>query len=156
MADNQERRSRSGSRSTLARHTLVAQPHTDDEGPIAEAERLAAQQSSPAQPHGAPGPRFDRSSPFYVGMTAAAGVAVTYTVVRGLTAVLSMLLLIGLAFIVALGLEPAVSWLSTRRLPRRAAVSLVIVLVLGVLGGCVSAVIPPLVEQVRQFVDYAP
>ena len=156
MADNQHRKFRSDSRRTLAHHTLLAQPHADDEGPIARAERLAAQQSSPAQPHGVPGQRFDRSSPFYVGMTAAAGVAVTYTFVRGLAATLSVLTLIGVAFFIALGLEPAVSWLTTRRLPRGAAVSLVTVLVIAVLGGCISAVIPPLVEQARQFIDHAP
>ena len=156
MADNQDRMVRSDSRRTITRHTLVAQPHTGDEGPIAQAERLAAQQSSPAHPHGVPGQRFDRRSPFYVGMTAAAGVAVTYAVVRGLAATSSMLLLIGVAFFVALGLEPAVSWLVTRKLPRRAAVTLVIVLVLGALCGAISAVIPPLVQQARQFIDHAP
>jgi predicted PurR-regulated permease PerM len=155
MADTQGCGFRSDSHRTIARHTLVAQSHIDDEGPIARAERLAAQQSSSAQPHGVPGPRFDRSSPFYVGMTAAAGVAVTYAVVRGLAATMSTLLLIGVAFLVAVELEPAVSWLVARGLPRGAAVSLVIFVVLGVLGGCISAVIPPLVEQTRQFTENA-
>lgn len=45
MADNQDHGFRSDSRRTIARHTLVAQSRTDDDGPISRAERLAAQQS---------------------------------------------------------------------------------------------------------------
>ena len=63
-------------------HELVGQPHTHAEGPIADAEVLAAQLSTDQQPLGTPGRRFDRRSPFYVGMTAAAGVAVTYAAVQ--------------------------------------------------------------------------
>ena len=54
---------------------LVAQPH-QQEGPVAEAETIAAEMSSDEQPLGRPGRRFDRRSPFFVGMAAAAGVAV--------------------------------------------------------------------------------
>jgi predicted PurR-regulated permease PerM len=89
-------------------------------------------------------------------MTAAAGVAVTYMVLRGLFLVSSMLLLIGVAFVVSLGLEPAVSWLTSRRLPRWAAVSFVLVAALAVVAGSLAAAISPLVEQARQFIDLAP
>ncbi|HUO39930.1 MAG TPA: AI-2E family transporter, partial [Mycobacterium sp.] len=57
-------------------HRRVGQPHRDDEGPILAAEHAAAQQRSKSQPFGARGRRFDRASPFYVGFTASAGVAV--------------------------------------------------------------------------------
>jgi len=59
-----------------------SQPHSEDEGPVAEAEQLAAELSSSEQPLGSPGPRFDRRSPFYIGLMASAGVAVTYAAVR--------------------------------------------------------------------------
>lgn len=137
-------------------HPMVGQPHTDDEGPIAEAERVAAQLSSGDQPLGPPGPPLDRRSPFFLGMTAAAGVAVTYGVVRGLVLVSSMLLLIGVAFFVSLGLEPAVSWLVNRRFPRWAAVAVVLVVACAVIVGSLAAALPPLVEQARQFIEHAP
>jgi predicted PurR-regulated permease PerM len=137
-------------------HPLVGQPHEDNEGPIAEAERTAAKLSTDTRPLGPLGPRINRRSPFFIGMTAAAGVAVTYMVVRGLVLVSSMLLLVVAAFVVSLGLEPAVSWLTNRRLPRWAAVSFVLVAAFAVVAGSLAAAIPPLVEQARQFIDQAP
>ncbi|HZQ32756.1 MAG TPA: AI-2E family transporter [Mycobacterium sp.] len=137
-------------------HPMVGQPHTEDEGPIADAEQAAAELSSEEQPLGPLGPPMDRRSPFYIGMTATAGVAVTYALARGLVLVSSMLLLIGVAFFISLGLEPAVSWLTRHRLPRWAAVAVVLFLGVAVVGGSLAAAIPPLVEQARQFIDQAP
>ena len=77
---------------------LVGQPHSDEEGPIAEAQLLADEMSSDEQPLGAPGPRFNRRSPFYIGLTASAGVAVTYGAVEVLGSLSSVLVLIGVAF----------------------------------------------------------
>jgi predicted PurR-regulated permease PerM len=85
----------------------VGQPHSDQEGPIAHAESLAARQQSAEQPLGRPGRPFDRQSWFYIGLTASAGVAVTYTAVRGLASAFPMLVLMVAAFFIALGLEPA-------------------------------------------------
>src|SRR4029077_3666107 len=114
---------------------MVAQPHSEDEGPVAEAEQLAAKLSSSEQPLGSPGPRFDRRSPFYIGLMAAAGVAVTYAAVRVLASMSSMLVLIGLAFFLALGLEPAVSWFVNRKLRRWAAITLGLVIFVALRGG---------------------
>lgn len=66
-------------------HDMVAQPHSDEEGPVAEAETRAAETSSDEQPLGSLGRRFNRRSPFYIGLTASAGVAITYGMVRVLT-----------------------------------------------------------------------
>jgi predicted PurR-regulated permease PerM len=137
-------------------HRLVGQPHTEVEGPIVEAEIRAAQLRSASEPLGPPGPRADWRSPFFVGLAGAAGVAVTYAIVRGLESVSSMLLLVAAAFFIALGLEPAVSWLVNRRTPRWAAVSIVLIGVFALLAGSIAALIPPLAQQARQFVDLAP
>jgi predicted PurR-regulated permease PerM len=137
-------------------HHLVGQPHSEDEGPIAEAEHLAAQLRSDEHPLGPRGQRFDRSSPFYLGLVASAGVAVTYGAVRVLGSMSSVLVLIGAALFFALGLEPAASSLVNRKLPRWAAVTLVVVVTLTILGGSVAAAIPPLAEQARQFIEQAP
>jgi len=66
------------------------------------------------------------------------------------------LVLIGLALFLAVGLEPAVSVLARRWLPRWAAVAAVIVVVLAVVGGFLAAAIPPLVREAGQFVTQAP
>lgn len=137
-------------------HHLVGQPHSEDEGPIAEAEHVAAQMRSGEHPLGPRGQRINRSSPFYVGLVASAGVAVTYGAVRVLGSMSWVLVLIGVAFFFALGLEPAASWLVNRKLPRWLAVTLVVVVTFTLVAGSVAAAIPPLAEQARQFVEQAP
>ena len=77
MADDEDREAENDE-AAEGHHDMVAQPHSDEEGPIAEAEILAAEMSSDEQPLGSLGPRFNRRSPFYIGLTASAGVAVTY------------------------------------------------------------------------------
>jgi predicted PurR-regulated permease PerM len=67
-----------------------------------------------------------------------------------------MLLLIGVAFFIAMGLEPAVSWLVYRNAPRWAAVTAVLVVTLTIVIGSLAAAIPPLARQARQFIDLAP
>jgi predicted PurR-regulated permease PerM len=137
-------------------HRLVGQPHTEAEGPIVEAEARAAQLRSPDEPFGPPGPRANWRSPFFIGLAGAAGVAVTYAAVHALVSVSSMLLLVAAAFFIALGLEPAVSWLVNRGIPRWGAVTVVLIGLFALVVGSVAAFIPPLAQQARQFVDLAP
>ena len=135
---------------------LVGQPHSDEEGPIAEAQLLADEMSSDEQPLGSLGRRFNRRSPFYIGLTASAGVAVTYGAVRVLGSLSSVLVLIGVAFFLALGLEPLASWLVNRKLPRWAATTIVFALFLAMLGAFVAAAVPPLVQQATELIKQAP
>jgi predicted PurR-regulated permease PerM len=137
-------------------HHLVGQPHSDAEGPIAEAEQRAARMRSDKPPFGPRGPRMNWSTPFGVGLTASAGVAVTYGAVRLLGSMSSVLVLIGAALFFALGLEPAASWLVNRRLPRWAAVTLVVLVTFAIVAGFLAAAIPTLIEQARQFIEQAP
>lgn len=155
-SDAQPEPSAKGRAAEEGHHDLVGQPHTSAEGPIAEAEARAAEVSTDEHPLGTPGRRFDRRSPFYVGLAAAAGVAVTYAGVRVLVSLSSVLILVGIAFFLALGLEPAVSWFVGRRLPRWAATALVFVLFVTAMTGFVAAAIPPLVEQASQLMHQAP
>ena len=68
----------------------------------------------------------------------------------------SVLVLIGVAFFLALGLEPAASWFVNRKLPRWAATTLVFVIFLALLGAFVAAAIPPLVQQANELIQQAP
>ncbi|MEC3956893.1 AI-2E family transporter [Nocardia sp. CDC153] len=99
---------------------------------------------------------FDRRSPFFIGLTASAGVAVTIGAVRLLGTVSSVRVLVGAAMFFALGLEPAVTALVRRKIPRWAAVTLVIAAVVGVLTALLAAAIPLLIQETRQFIDQAP
>lgn len=136
---------------------MIAQPHTEEaESPVAAAEAVAAQLSTAQHVFGRPGRPLNRRSPFMIGMSAAAGVAVTVGMVQMVIAVRDVLVLIGLALFLAIGLEPAVSVLARHKLPRWAAVITVLVAGLAVVGGFLAAAIPPLARQATQFVTQAP
>ncbi|ONI81680.1 AI-2E family transporter [Actinosynnema sp. ALI-1.44] len=135
----------------------MGRPHDDQrEGPVAEAEATAARISEPGKPLGPTGRRFDRRSPFLIGMAAAAGVAVTYGLVMVIAGLGEILILIGLALFIAIGLEPVVSWLVNHRFPRWLAVTAVFVAALAAVGGFLAAAIPVLVDQAGQLVANAP
>ena len=138
-------------------HDLVAQPHdAAAEGPLGDAEAVAAELSTAEQPLGRPGRSFDRRSPFFVGLLAAAGVAVTYGAVQALVVVHQALTLAGSALFLAVGLEPVVSWLVRRHLPRWAAVTVVYVITLLAVVAFLGSAVPPLVDQATQLVVQAP
>ena len=99
---------------------------------------------------------MNRRSPFFVGMMAAAGVAVTYGLVELLIRARSVLVLIGLALFIAAGLDPAVSWLTRRRLPRWSAVIVILLIAAGVAAGFMAAAIPPLTAQVTALIHELP
>ncbi len=131
------------SKAAEAHHDLVAQPHEEEaEGPIADAEAAAAEMSSDERPLGRPGRPLNRRSPFFVGMIGAAGVAVTYGLSQLLLSTRDVLVMIGLAFFLAVGLEPAVS--------------AVLLTLVGILVGFLVMAITPLVDQATQFAAHAP
>ncbi|MEO9222809.1 MAG: AI-2E family transporter [Mycobacteriaceae bacterium] len=120
------------------------------------AEAEAAAISTTDQPLGGLGPRFNRRSPFLVGMAAAAGVAVTYGLVLAVTDARSALTLIGVALFLAIGLDPVVSWLVKHHCPRWAAVTVVSLTALATIAGLLAVAIPPLAQQASQLVSQAP
>ena len=136
---------------------LVGQPHESaEEGPVAEAEAVAAQISTDEKPMGTLGRRFNRKSPFFIGMAASAGVAVTYGAVQLLALAGNVLILIGLALFLAIGMEPAVSFLVKHRWPRALGVAVILLLIVGIIGGFIAAAIPALITQGQQLVNNAP
>lgn len=137
-------------------HDYVAQPHSSDEGPIAEAEAVAAKISTDQQPLGKPGKPLNHRSPFFIGMWGAAGVAVTYLVAELVMTARDVLVLIGVALFIAIGLEPAVSWLVRYRFPRWLAVTTVFLSMVGMVGGFLAAAIPPLAEQATALAQHVP
>ncbi|NYD37425.1 putative PurR-regulated permease PerM [Actinomycetospora corticicola] len=145
-----------GAGAELGHHPSVAQPHLDAEGPIAEAEADAARSSTTQQPLGPPGSPLDRRSPFLIGFTAALGVAVVVALAYLVVVASDVLVLIGVALFLALGLEPAVSWLARRGLRRGFAVALVCLGFVVVVGGFLALAVPPLIEQAAAFLGQVP
>jgi predicted PurR-regulated permease PerM len=99
---------------------------------------------------------MDRRSPFFIGMAGAAGVAVTIGLVELAIRAGSVLALIGLALFIAAGLDPVVTWLTRHRMPRWAAVIVVLLGVLGVIAGFLAAAIPPLATQTSKLIAELP
>lgn len=136
---------------------LVGQPHDERaEGPIAQAEVVAAQISTDDAPMGSVGKPFNWRSPFFVGAVATAGVALTYGIIRLFLSAGSVFLLIGLALFLAVGMEPVVSWLVKHKWPRWLGVVAMVLLILGAFGGFLAAAIPAIITQVGQLVASIP
>ncbi len=105
---------------------------------------------------GSPGRPMNRRSPFFIGMAAAAGVAVTYGLVELLVRARSTLILIGMALFIAVGLDPVVSWLTRRGVPRWAAVVIVLVGMVGIIAIFMATAIPPLTSQTTSLIHEIP
>jgi predicted PurR-regulated permease PerM len=121
-----------------------------------EALEVAAEQAEETGGLGRPGRPVNKRSPFFIGMTAATGVAVTYGLAELTIRARSVLVLIGLALFIAIGLDPVVAWLTRRRMPRWAAVVTILLAGAGIIAGFVMAAIPPLAEQTRLLVAHFP
>jgi predicted PurR-regulated permease PerM len=118
-----------------------------------DAARTAAGGSSP---FGQLGERFDRRSPFWVGMAGGLGLAVAYIVFLAVSSASGVLLLIVLALIIAIGLDPIVTTLQRGRVPRWLGVVIVSLAALAVLGAFLALAIPPIVDEVNKLVNLAP
>ncbi|HEY6786176.1 MAG TPA: AI-2E family transporter [Trebonia sp.] len=126
-----------------------------EQHPVRKAIR-AADAARQAGGLGKPGHPLNSRSPFMIGMNGAAGVAVTYGVVELLLKAHSVLILIGLAFFIAAGLDPVVVWLTRHGLRRWAAVGIVVFVLFAVVGGFVAAAIPPVVAQTSTLINELP
>ncbi len=115
--------------------------------PVARAEKEAESLRAGHQPLGPPGRPADRHTAFFIGLTGTIGALVAlcagYLVVRAA----EVLVLVLIAFFIAVGLHPAVTWLGRRGLPRPLATAVVAAGILSLVAGSVVAAVVPLVEQ---------
>lgn len=91
-------------------------------------------------------------NPFRVALLATLGVGVGLLVIGSVQSLSTILLYVGTALFLSLGLDPLVSFLERRGLPRWAAVLVTILGVLGVFTGIVFMVVPIIVGQIAQLV----
>ncbi len=121
-----------------------------------EAVELAEAEAERTGGLGEPGRPLDKRSPFFIGMAAAAGVAVTYGLAELLIRARGVLVLIGLALFIAAGVDPVVSWLTRRWMPRWAAVCTVLLAAVAIVAGFIASAIPPLSAQVAALGQHLP
>jgi predicted PurR-regulated permease PerM len=123
---------------------------------IQEALETAAAVAEQTGGLGTPGRPINRRSPFMVGLAGAFGVAVTYGLVELVIRARAVLIIIGLAFFIAAGLDPVVGWLVRHRMPRWAAVLTVMGCVVAVAAAFLAAAIPPLTSEATALAHQIP
>ena len=125
-------------------------------GRMQEALEEAAEVAEKTGGLGDLGRPVNRRSPFMIGLYAAFGVAVAYGLIELFIGARSVLILIGLAFFIAAGLDPIVGWLVRHGMPRWAAVLVVIVGGLGIVAGFLAAAIPPMASEATALAHQIP
>jgi len=124
-----------------------------------ESEESIVEETEPREHRqwfGQPGRRFDRDSPFVIGLTGTFGVAVAYGLIQGVVRAGEVLSLIAVALVVGIGLDPAVRFLTRHRLSRPWAVVVITLVFLGVVGGFIAAAVPPIAHEVSTLSNQIP
>ncbi|SIN72159.1 AI-2E family transporter [Agromyces cerinus] len=93
---------------------------------------------------------------FRIGLVGTLGVGVGLLILSSIATLSTIIAYVGIALFLALGLDPATSWLERRGLPRWASILIVMSGVGLLVAGLVIAVVPIIVEQVSQLVDEIP
>lgn len=102
------------------------------------------------------GQPFDRQNPFVVGFVATFGVLMALALGAAIYSIRGTLVLIFLALFIAVGLEPAVSFLTRHRIRRPLAVLIVVLFATGVVAGFVFSAISPIQHEINQLSNEVP
>jgi len=139
----------------LASSLEVEEPTQDALDDIrADAEVQA--EVSPENEFGTVGRPFDHRAPFFIGFMGALGVACAFALAWTVVVAGQVLVLLGLAFFIAVGLDPAVVALYRLGLPRWAAVVVVLTVTLGGFIGFLAAAIPVVATQATDLAENLP
>ncbi len=93
---------------------------------------------------------------FRVGLVGTLGVGLGLLLITSITSLATVLTYVGAALFLSLGLDPLVSWLEKRKLPRWSAILIVVVVVLAAVATLILTVIPLISEQVGMFIKTLP
>jgi len=124
--------------------------------PVREAVRQAERIAEETDGLGRPGRPLNRRSPFFIGMTATAGVAITVGVIELIIKAGSILILVGMALFIAAGLDPIVSWLTRHRVPRWLGVVITLLGVLAIVAAFLAVAIPRITAEATTLVHQLP
>jgi predicted PurR-regulated permease PerM len=115
--------------------------------PVAKAEKEAESLRAADQRLGPPGRPANRRTAFFMGLTGTIGALIALCAGYLVVQAADMLVLVLIAFFIAVGLHPAVVWLTGRGLPHPLATSAVIVGMVLLLAGFLTAAVVPIVDQ---------
>ena len=99
---------------------------------------------------------LDRRNPFFIGLTGALGVGVAYLLFRGLSDVTSVLVIVGVALFIAIGLNPIIEFLLSKSVPRGVAVAIVTLGFLLVVVAFIVVVVPPIAHEFNVLITNYP
>ena len=99
---------------------------------------------------------LDRRNPFFIGLTGALGVGVAYLLFRGLSDVASVLVIVGVALFIAIGLNPIIEFLLSKSVPRGVAVAIVTLGFLLVVVAFIVVVVPPIAHEFNVLITNYP
>jgi len=108
------------------------------------------------QDFGKKGAPLNNQHPFYFGFLAASGALVAIALLRALQSASQVFVLIIIALFLAMGLNPTVEALQSRKLSRSVAVSLVVFIAIGIIALFTLVVIPPVASQGNDLLESAP
>jgi predicted PurR-regulated permease PerM len=135
---------------------VEAEANAEADPPIREAVQQAERMAEETGGLGRPGRPLNRRSPFFIGMTAAAGVAITIGLIELLLKAGSILILVGMALFIAAGLDPIVSWLTRHRVPRWLGVVITLLGLVGILALFLALAIPRITAETTTLVNQLP
>ncbi|MBN9607370.1 MAG: AI-2E family transporter [Actinomycetales bacterium] len=95
-------------------------------------------------------------NPFRLGLFGGLGVLVAVLIGTAVGNLATIITYVGAALFLALGIDPAVSFLERHKVPRPLAILIVLVVILGVVVGFVFAIVPVIVEQVGRLIEQVP
>ncbi|HEY2802655.1 MAG TPA: AI-2E family transporter, partial [Actinomycetota bacterium] len=98
----------------------------------------------------------ERWPPVSYWMKVGAGLLLLFVAARGVVAVANVILLLLVSLVLALGLQPAISWMERRGTRRGWAVALIFLAAIVLVGGFLALVIPIVIKQLAGLVDAAP
>ena len=113
-------------------------------------------QTKATEDFGKKGAPLNTQHPFYFGFLAASGALVAITFLRAVQSASQVFVLIIISLFLAMGLNPAVESLQSRKMKRGAAVSIVVATALVVIVLFALVVIPPVFSQANELIDGAP
>ncbi|WP_407923707.1 AI-2E family transporter [Arthrobacter cheniae] len=97
-----------------------------------------------------------QTHPIHFGFMMSVGVGLALLAFFIITNVGQLLVWIGAALFIALGLDPIVRWLETKRVPRPAGIAVSLLVLVGIVVGFFALLIPTIVSQTSQIIDRAP
>jgi predicted PurR-regulated permease PerM len=118
---------------------------------------------APSEPPDEPTPSSAGQSPWVehwppvsYWMKVAVGLLVVFVIARSVAAVSSVILLIVASLVLAIGMQPAISWLERRGTRRGWAVAFIFLAAVVIVGGFLAVVIPIVMKQLAGLVAAAP